>query len=398
MPRPRTPIGTYGEIEFATLPSTTVRARVRFRDYDGKIRRVQATAATRALAERRLKQKLSDRLGEARGAGELTPDSSFGELVELWLQDLDLEERLAPATRALYERDMRTLVLPTFEHFALREISVRMVDQFIKRMAAQESYSRAKHARSVLSLAFGLAVRYDAMNRNPVRETARLRPPPARAKALTADQVDEIRRAVREWRQEPGQSGPPPDGQLQHIIEVMLGTSARIGEVLALRKCDVDVTSSPATVRICGTIVSLPGQPTHRQPAPKTAKSTRTVAVPTYTAASLRARLVHVADNQPEHLLFFSRNGSPLTTNNVRRQLRTILEGVGITGVTPHSFRRTVATVIDRAAGPDLAAEMLGHTSPEITKQHYIQPDEQVNPLTAEILEALAPRPDQSDQ
>jgi integrase len=72
--------------------------------------------------------------------------------------------------------------------------------------------------------------------------------------------------------------------------------------------------------------------------------------------------------------------------------LRKALAEAGIEGVTPHSFRRTVATVIDRAGGADLAAEMLGHTSSEITRQHYIEPDETVNPVTAEILEALAPR------
>jgi integrase len=52
----------------------------------------------------------------------------------------------------------------------------------------------------------------------------------------------------------------------------------------------------------------------------------------------------------------------------------------------------TVATVLDRAGGADLAAEMLGHTSAQITRQHYIEPDEKVNSVTAEILEALAPR------
>ena len=39
-----------------------------------------------------------------------------------------------------------------------------------------------------------------------------------------------------------------------------------------------------------------------------------------------------------------------------------------------------------------MAAEVLGHTSSDITKQHYIEPNEQVNPVTAEILEGLAPR------
>lgn len=34
---------------------------------------------------------------------------------------------------------------------------------------------------------------------------------------------------------------------------------------------------------------------------------------------------------------------------------------------------------------------MLGHSSSKITKEHYIEPDEAVNPVTAEILELLAP-------
>jgi len=146
---------------------------------------------------------------------------------------------------------MRQLVMPAFEHYLLREITVRQVDQFIKTLVATKSCSMAKQARTVLSLAFGLAVRYDAIPKNLVRDTTRLHKPPSQAMALT--QVDAIRAAVRGWRRGPGLSGPPPDGQLEHIIEVMLGTSARIGEVLAIRKCDIDATGSPATVRLCGT-------------------------------------------------------------------------------------------------------------------------------------------------
>jgi integrase len=392
VPRPRTPIGTFGEIYHDQAPRGRARAFTRFRDHDGQLRRVQATAATPKAAERKLKELLTERAEQNVGQGELTASSSFRQLVEVWLADLDLENKVAPSTRALYERNMEKLVLPAFEHYTLREISVRKVDQFLKTLAATKSYSTAKQARTVLSLAFGLAVRYDALRENPVRDTARLRKPPSQTKALTLEQVEAIRRAVRGWRRGPGHPGPPPDGQLEQIIEVMLGTSARIGEVLALRRCDVDVTVSPATVRICGTIVSPSGKPTHRQHHPKTAKSTRTVSVPSFAAEVLRQRLVSLAREDPEHLMFFSRNGTPLTTNNIRRRLRTVLEEAGITGVSPHSFRRTVATVIDRAGGADLAAEMLGHTSSKITKQHYIEPDETVNSVTAEILESLAPR------
>jgi integrase len=301
-------------------------------------------------------------------------------------------DKLAPSTRALYERNMRQLVVPAFENFTLREINVRKVDQFIKTLASNKSYTTAKQARTALSLALGLAVRYDALKENPVRGIAKMHKPPSQAVALTIEQVEAIRLAVRRWRRGEGLAGPKPDGQLEQIIEIMLGTSARIGEVLVIRKCDVDVTVTPATVRICGTIISPAGKPTYRQHHPKTEKSTRVVSVPSFTAEVLRERLVAVADEGAEHLLFFSRNHTPLTTNNVRRRLRAVLAEAGIEGVTPHSFRRTVATVLDRASGAELAAELLGHTSSKITRQHYIEPHETVDPITAEILESLAPR------
>lgn len=188
----------------------------------------------------------------------------------------------------------------------------------------------AKQARTVLSLAFGLAVRYDALEKNPVRDTARLRMPPPEAMALTAVQVDAIRVALRGWRRGPG--------------VLMLGTPARIGEVLAIRKGDVDVTWSPATVRISGTIVFPSGKADPSSAPPQgTQKSTRTVSVPSFTAAVLRDRLVKIASDEPEHLIFLSRNGTPLTTNNHRRRLRGVLDEAGIEGVTPHPLRRPSA-------------------------------------------------------
>lgn len=395
MARPRTPIGTFGNIEFTTMPNGAIRARTRVRDYDGRVRRVEASGPTRTLAEHRLKERVLDRTRSGPGSDELTADSSFPHLVAVWLEDLDLEGRVAGSTRDLYERNMRQLVLPEFGAYSLREITVGRVDRFLKRLATEKSYSTAKQAKTVLSLAFGLAVRYEAVQRNPVRETSKLRKPASQTRALSPAEIDVVRQAVKSWRRGGGLSGPKPDGQLEAIIEVMLGTSARIGEVLAIRKCDVDVTASPATVRLCGTIITRRGIPTYRQDHGKSSKSTRTVAVPAFTAEVLRQRLVAVSQEDSDHLLFFSRNHTPLLTNNVRRRLRAALADVEVKGVTPHSFRRTVATVLDRAGGAELAAEMLGHSSSDITKEHYIEHDDKVNPVTAEILESLAPKSEQ---
>lgn len=54
-------------------------------------------------------------------------------------------------------------------------------------------------------------------------------------------------------------------------------------------------------------------------------------------------------------------------------------------------LRRSVATAIDQKASIDLAAELLGHTDPRITLQHYIRRNEMVNPITAELLDAALP-------
>ncbi len=62
---------------------------------------------------------------------------------------------------------------------------------------------------------------------------------------------------------------------------------------------------------------------------------------------------------------------------------------MGITGVTPHMFRCTVATVVNEQAGVDLAAELLGHTNTKITIQHYIRRNEMVNHATVELLDRV---------
>jgi hypothetical protein len=173
MSRARLAIGTFGEIGFLAAGPGRVTARARYRDWDGRTRLVQVTAGTRALAERALKVKLSTRSFFQPTASVLTPDSLFSHLVDYWLEDLDQEGRLSTTTRQLYERNMRTLVLPAIGNLTLREIGVARCDQLLKQLN-KRSYSRAKHARVVLRLAFGLAVRHEVLSRNPMDHVPRL--------------------------------------------------------------------------------------------------------------------------------------------------------------------------------------------------------------------------------
>lgn len=387
MARPRTPIGTHGRIACRRLSSGRYEARTRYRDWDGKSREVQHTAGSVAAAERQLKRKLSERpLYQPMFTG-MSADSSFADLVDYWLEDIEVEDRLSRTTRLLYERNMRTLVLPVFQNLTLREIGVARCDYFIKQLAKQ-SYNRARQARNVMRLALALAVRHELIPRNPMDNVSRLRRPPREVNSFTPEEVRLIRAAVRQWEEREITAGPRPDGQLGQIVEIMLGTSARIGEVLAIRLCDLDLKSTTPTVRICGTIVSRAGEPTHRQDHPKTARSVRRIALPVFAVKAIRARIRKLTLRGQETLLFSTRSGTPHTTNNIRRRLRDITSKAGLDGVTPHRFRRAVATAINDAAGIDLAAALLGHTDTRITQMHYVPRDEIVDPATANHLEA----------
>jgi site-specific recombinase XerD len=71
------------------------------------------------------------------------------------------------------------------------------------------------------------------------------------------------------------------------------------------------------------------------------------IALPSFTAEAIRSRLVKLSDHDPDVLVFCNREGTPLTTANVRRQLRRVLEAGGIVGVhrcAAQSIRRADTT------------------------------------------------------
>lgn len=398
--RDRLEIGTYGDIGTVRTTAGTVRATTRYRDWDGEVRKVTATGANARAAKRALRAKLARRSTATGFGAVLSPESSVAELAEAWLEDIRTRADLADGTKDLYRRETNSLVLPTFAKLRLREVTVGRVDQFLKRqLLVSDAYAR--HSRVVLKLMFDFALRHDAVHGNPVVGTARLHGSKgAEPRALTLENIRQVRHAVATWRTGKHVKGPKPDGQVRDVIEVLLGTSDRIGEALALRKCDIDdsgrADERPMRVTVAGTVVVIKGKGVYRQDHPKTSNSRRVLEVPEFAADVIRRRLALIEDEADDHLLFSTRHGTPLAPHNVRRTLRSMLKAAGLEhlNVTPHSFRRTAGTMIARATDSETAANVMGNT-PEIAERHYIEPKERMPESAPAIhLEALAPDPD----
>jgi integrase len=389
MGRPPLEIGTGGDIRIETLGPNRYRARGRFRDYDGKTRDVEATSTSGPAAERALKAKFRDRV--APNDDEITRETYVHTLADLWLEEITAEERITPQTINRYEISVRVSIKPAVGNLRIREASAGRLDKFLRKVA-KDRPAAAQGAKVALGQMFGLAVRRGALAANPVRDTARLRNPRQKVVALETDQLELVRAAIREWQQPtPGKSGPRPTADLGHIVDLMLATGARIGEILALRWEDVDLAAERPTVTICGTIVYVKGKGFFRQDWPKSAAGFRTVILPRFAVAMLLERQVTAVKN-PNDAILATRRGTWLSPQNVRRQWRQARKDTGLEWVTPHTFRKTVATLIDREADADSAAAQLGHGNKDVTRKHYIVKPA-LAPDSSGILEQLGAGP-----
>lgn len=398
MARPKAPVGELGAVQYTRLASGTIRARARMRDDGGAVHQLRAVGSSEQAALAELRRKA---LALTTGGGSgLSPLSTIAEAGEAWLRHLETRTKsgsLAHSTFTSYETTLRLILVPRCGAIPLEALTVGRCDRIIQTLLTEETLSKARRARAVLSLICGYAVRDDAMPLNPVRDVQRLPLPEKKTSAPTPEQIAAIRDLMRAWREDHGY-GPRPDYRaLIDGMDIMLGSSARIGECLGLRRCDVDMTTAPPTLLIDGTIVQTKAEGLHRKNAPKRTRQRRRIALPAAAASAVRRRLAF-AGKGAGAFLFPTKTGRPMSVSNYERLLRSFVDdnrealialGVEVGEYTTHLYRRTTATLVERAAGLTLASRLLGHANEQITRASYVVTAESVDPVTADILDAV---------
>ena len=367
MARPPLPLGTWGTITTEKVRDDSCRALTRFRDHDGNTRRVTATGPSKAAAERALRDILATRTAPA---GELiTGETRLIDLASLWITGLEAEGRIEQTTINEYRRVLDNLVLPSVGGLKLREATTGRLDRLLPRLRAQ-SVNRQRKAKVVLGAMLDIAVRHDAIPMNPARGTSRVHRPKQETRALRVKDLVEIRAAVHRWVNA-DRPGPKATGDMADIIDLMLATGCRIGEILALRWSDLELDGDLPTLSVLGTIKTETGKGTYRKPRPKSDASQRTVVLPPFAAELLRVRREFATSNEHD-AVFATRNGTWHQVVNIERRWRQIRKDTGYEWVTPHTFRKTVATLISEATTSELASRQLGHSSSQVTRDHYI--------------------------
>jgi integrase len=245
------------------------------------------------------------------------------------------------------------------------EASTARLDAALRSMRTAHGSTMAKQANSILRGGLQLAVMANVLGANPVRDVQPLQAKsrPKGAVALHAAELPDLLGRLRA-------SKYCRDHDLIDPITMLIATGLRRSELLGLRWIDVDTKES--TVAVAGKLVRVAGDGLKWIPETKSAAGRRTLRLPRFALEMLQARR-DVPYLGEQTMIFPSTAGTWRDPNNFGKRWRDIREELGVPEATTHSFRKTVADLIDEEGlSARVGADQLGHSHVSMTQDKYL--------------------------
>ncbi|GAA4304903.1 site-specific integrase [Klenkia terrae] len=325
------------------LPSG--RWQARYAGPDGQDRSAPTTFATKTDAARFLVATETDM---ARGAwlDPLRSGIRLREYSQSWLAERTVRGRpLAIRTRETYQHSLDRWVLPKLGDLMLDRITPALVRTWHADVSAATGPTAARQAYAVLRAVMSTAVADDAVARNPCRIVGAGQARSEERPLLDVAQIDELTAAM--------------PVHLRGLVQLGFWGHLRLGELVALRRADVDLDAG--TVAVVRQVVETDTGP--REGPPK-AGSQRTVHLPPQGLDALRAHLeVRGPTTLLDHL-FARQDGTALRAHHVHTAWGTARKHAGLPGAHLHDLRHAGLTLAAQS-GATLAEVMrrAGHSS-----------------------------------
>jgi len=197
-----------------------------------RIRRLLPDKRTAELLEKDL--KLKEARGEYLGIREVKA-VRFEEFSRDYLKYV--ETNLSPGRYVQVEQINRTALVPFFGPWNLKEVSPRRVEDFKTEQARALKASTVNEHLSVLSAMFNLAIQWEHVRDNPLRQVKRLKVDKTEPPHLSTEQANALLDACAQ------------DRDLYTFTALGLHTGMRVGEILNLTWSDVDLSRLVVKVR-----------------------------------------------------------------------------------------------------------------------------------------------------
>ncbi|WP_211247296.1 site-specific integrase [Cryptosporangium arvum] len=345
-------------------------------------RQIDKHGPTKGAATNALLEAVRDR-GRRSGINEINRLTLMQVVIDAWWDKIEAGT-LSPGTKEAYRYRLDGQVIPALGKLRVHEVTVSVVYRHLRKVLEKHGPAIAKMTRTVLSGVLTLAVQHDALDRNPVREMGPLtdRKPRRKARALTVDEARKLRASLAANKK-------AVDRDLPDFVDMMLATGLRISECSAIVWDALDLDA--ATVEVRGTVIRIKGVGLAIKPEPKSEAGYRTLVLPRWAVEMLRRRH-SAAGGSPrgDDPVFPAPLGGLRDRSNTSADLADAFEDAGMGWVTSHVFRKTVATLMDRAGlTARAAADQLGHAKPSMTQDVYMGRDV-ADTGAAVVLEQLA--------
>ena len=379
MPRQRLAPGEHGKITEIRRGGTWY-ATTYVRLHTGKLREREASSAKSAEdARRTLMRRIKTELESTTPAGIIGARTTLSELYTVWAEAKVVEDGVKPQSMAGYERAWRLHGAEQFGELRIGELTTSRADAHLKTLPAGPS----TQLRTVLAGMFSMAARFDVVKHSPITEARATTAEKKAARSLTTAELDQVREAVRVYCAPSPARGKRAAGagrqkgpMLRAFVELLAATGDRPGEVLAIQWPEVDLLGDPSTVTVLGTLLdhsAIPGKSLHRQDSRKKDAPPHTVLLPKFGVEVL-TELFGRTGSSIDGPVLTSESGGWLSLSNISKQFRAALKPYpDVQWVTPHSFRRSVATVVRDGLGIEAAQAQLSHSQLSTTEQHYAQ-------------------------
>ncbi|AKK03080.1 tyrosine-type recombinase/integrase [Corynebacterium epidermidicanis] len=384
MARPKLAIGEVGEITTKRIGHRNWVARARVGTIAGRSIQISKSGVTARDARQNLEKK-ARKVAYMGGDAPITGKSTLEELVTVTLDKMEQSGTKRPQTIRGYRKAIATIQGThgdrKISNLQLHECQSAILCNWIEDVA-KRAPSAARNCKVVLKASFEHAMKLgiDLWQVNPVEAATLPSRPAESAVELSDETLKGIRESVAAWQ---------TDRKLMPLslmVELLIGTGMRPGEILALKWEDVDLEATPATLVVAGTVIEDEGRTSVRQDLPKTERGFRRLMLPSWLVVQLEEWRGLATSEK----IFPSRAGTWYSLANVRRAFREALEGTAYEGWQLKGFRSGVATRIARELGPEEAARQLGHTSPVVTDRHYIAKWHEAGDYTA-TFDRMAP-------
>ena len=366
--RPRLQPGSTGAITVESTGPKTYRARARYCDWSGQVRQMERHAGTKQASRDALTAGIKEALDASNvGANATVTDrTTLLELATLWREEipyLSLADSTARVYRSILTKHVEAQDAP-LRGAPIGTITGAKLTAALRQIATRSGAGAAKTLASVYRNLFAFAMQHEALENNPARNmTYSPSQFASRTNAKSKDGVDRTRDHDRAFTDDEREailaelrSDPYYEQyQLRILMEVMAGTGARIGEACHLAWHHIDFEDN---------LIRIPGT--------KNKTSLRVVEAPEWLMATLREKREEWQPGPddpvcPSPLLKWRDN------SNSVRSVNGALERLGYPWATSHTFRRTVASRMDKA-GVSLQeiANQLGHAQVSTTMNEYL--------------------------